>query len=68
VPWLWLGVGSAIVIAALVLLILITSYIDYRIAAKHRAITRHGDRSDIAMVQTIQDTVAEMFDAVRRQR
>jgi hypothetical protein len=66
--WLWLGVAAASGIAALFLLFWILTLIDDRISARKAAIRKRQHDAEAAMVRTVQNTIAEMFDTVRRQR
>lgn len=66
--WLWLGLGAAIGIAALFLLGAVLNFIDTRVCARNAAIRKRQYDAEAAMVRTVQNTIAEMFDTVRGQR
>lgn len=66
--WLWLGLGAAIDIAALFLVVAVLNFIDNRVCARNAAIRQRQYDAETAMVRTVQNTIAEMFDTVRRQR
>ena len=66
--WLWLGIGAAIGIAALFLLVWVLHFIDDRASARTATIRKQQHDAEVAMVRTVQNTIAEMFDTVRRQR
>jgi hypothetical protein len=66
--WLWLGIGAAIGIAALFLLVWVLNFIDDRVSVRNATIRKQQHDAEVAMVRTVQNTIAEMFDTVRRQR
>jgi hypothetical protein len=68
VIWLWLGVGATIGIAALFILVAVLNFIDKRMCVKNATIRKRQYDAETAMVRTVQNTIAEMFDTVRRQR
>lgn len=66
--WLWIGVGAVACLVALALLVWVLDIMDRRALAKKSDINRREYEAEAAMVRTVQNTIAEMFDAVRRQR
>jgi hypothetical protein len=65
---LWIGLGAAIAIVALFLFVLIINHLGDRATARHTAIRNRQYAAESAMVSAVQDTIAEMFETVRRQR
>lgn len=63
---LWLGVGAAIGVTALFLGAAVLNSIDQRARARNAAIRQRRNDAETAMVRTVQNSTAEMFDAVRR--
>ena len=66
--WLWIGIGAAATVAALILYVLIANFIDDRASSRRAVIRQRQYDAEAAMVRTVQNTIAEMFDTVRRQR
>ena len=66
--WLWVGLGAAIGIAALFLVVAVLNVIDNKLHTRNAAIRTRQYDAETAMVRTVQNTIAEMFDTVRRQR
>lgn len=62
--WVWMGIGAAIALVALLLFIRTINQVDDRDATNRR----RQYEAETAMVRAVQDTVSAMFDTVRRQR
>ncbi len=65
--WLWVWLGAMLSTAAIFLIVSVVNAVDSRATRKRLVIRQRQYEAEAAMTRTVQNTIAEMFNAVRQQ-
>lgn len=65
--WIWVWVGAVLAAVATLLVVRVVNSVDTRATRKRLTVRQRQYEAEAAMTRLVQNTITEMFDAVRQQ-